>query len=286
MITIGPLADTAAIALNRDPGTVTLVVRSLRDADLLPKGGRGPSAAKQPPLAGARVAIPFLVSDSPKHAVAAVRFFGALPLKSIIRDPSIGPDRLSLTTVFKLPNPHTFEDALTLLIKARTDPDLKEILDENGIENLDGERTFLPMLRVTVYDETLSAEIFFGGTLYTYSDALALGIRHGTGEAPKGDAKYAALLDLPMSRGFGGIRTTRTITWTELTPLAEALAGRPFPSAAEAQERLRVARKERAALSRKPRTPEINLRLLQLGEEVARMTLVLEHRAAAERVAT
>jgi hypothetical protein len=99
---------------------VALIVRELREANLIPKAGRGAHAAKMKPLDAARVLLALLASDRPVDAPKAVKDFGCLRRFS-------APEPAE--PLFKLPEPlfkldlagDILEDDIAAVIQALAD---------------------------------------------------------------------------------------------------------------------------------------------------------------------
>jgi hypothetical protein len=79
-VTPGELAKTIAKATGIELQVVTQFFRRLREADMLAKKGRGPSAASMTRLDAARVLVAMLITERPVDAPKAVRDFGTLRL--------------------------------------------------------------------------------------------------------------------------------------------------------------------------------------------------------------
>jgi hypothetical protein len=78
MATSGVMTKTISAATRVAEPKVALIVRELREADLLTTGARGVNAAEMTPLDAARVLIALLASDRPVNARKTVVEFGRL----------------------------------------------------------------------------------------------------------------------------------------------------------------------------------------------------------------
>jgi hypothetical protein len=106
-MTPGELVQTLSGALQIDHKTFAVVDRFLKEADLIPRGGRGPSARRVTPRDMATLIIAALATDKPARAVEAVSRVAAFQLISPESDlrrigGGFGPD-------------HTFLDVLELI---------------------------------------------------------------------------------------------------------------------------------------------------------------------------
>jgi hypothetical protein len=152
MATSGTMTTTIADATGIPAATVAVVVRFLREADLLPTGRPGVHATAMTTLDAARTLIGLLVAaDRPVKAPDAVRDFGALQWGGIIPRPipatSVPEHAFTLS---ELPAQHRFDEALAYVI---------------GKYARMGKPLFL---RVSVYVNELRAEVELLSHKYTY----------------------------------------------------------------------------------------------------------------------
>ena len=78
MTTSGRMVKTIAAATGISEPTIAIIVRKLREANLIPKAGRGLHAARMTPRDAARVLIALLTSERPVDAPDKVQNFGQL----------------------------------------------------------------------------------------------------------------------------------------------------------------------------------------------------------------
>ena len=119
MATPGQLVRTVAEVLGIPVATVSQFDRQLAEAGLRTVGGRGPSAAKVTPLDAANLLIallgPPLYGPAIKAAQSSCNLFGSLPITSTWRD-TRSFKKVGLPSLAKLPDEHTFREALAALI--------------------------------------------------------------------------------------------------------------------------------------------------------------------------
>lgn len=78
----GPLVSFLALHARVDEKTLSVLVRALRDADILEKGGRGPSGIEVDCRYLAKILIARMATDKPARAVQAFHNFSGMQLVS------------------------------------------------------------------------------------------------------------------------------------------------------------------------------------------------------------
>jgi len=78
--TPGELVKTVSTALDLPEVTVSIYYRNLREAGLVTKGGRGPSAPSLTYLDASRLVISLMGTDTAIHAAREAKRYGRLPL--------------------------------------------------------------------------------------------------------------------------------------------------------------------------------------------------------------
>lgn len=129
MATSGQLIEKVACALGIPEATITTYYRSLREAGLVSKAGRGPNAAaKKTPRDAASLLMAVAGSSIVTAGAEAVREYSILQSHSTFGSaPVYGRWRLAAIPALEaLPPKHSFTDALVGLIEAASDGSLRE----------------------------------------------------------------------------------------------------------------------------------------------------------------
>lgn len=230
MATPGQFVAKLSEVLKISEATLTVYDRTLRDAGLLSKGGRGRGSIHRSPLDAARFLIALLVTPSPARAVDAVNDFGNLVHEQDhIRD----ANRLTLDELWPaFRRGHTFEEALSCIIAGFGDQRFRDVLWDRGYElpstHGKGTERHYPGLQISVRDTKVDASINIDGNEYFYHHAALLKsnkVREGTPLAQieamlsAGEPFYDA-----MDR-YAGIRSVRSLAMPEIAPIAEFICG-------------------------------------------------------------
>jgi hypothetical protein len=212
MASIGQLTAALSACLGIEEATVAVFTRNLRDAGLIRKGGRGPSAARMLPIDAARALLGFLYVDrsSPRDVAEAVKDMADLQFVGVVDEASENqiPHQAEMHLILGLglSKSHSFEQAVAAIIEAFTSDEM------NTKERAATQFGNLPIpmanpVGIKFDDNFLSAEILFWGILYTY---------RCTGPH---------LLFSPKWKPRG-IKTTRRIDRDVIVFISDCLAGR------------------------------------------------------------
>ena len=225
MPTPGQLIVKMSQVLSIPEATLTVFDRTLRDAGLLGKAGRGRGSVQRSPLDTARLLIAVLATNSPARAAEAVVDFGCLYLYSAQgRDPN--DMRLSELWDGAL-DAHSFEQALEGLIAGFGKQSFRDAMTAHLHPTPHDPMTegFFPNISIELHVTELQVFIGLGGNIYCY--------KHPT-YAPFGkpqifsnlEADAAAFSEITaphfaMLDKYRGILTRRTITFSQLRALSE-----------------------------------------------------------------
>ncbi len=212
MASIGQLTAALSDCLGIEESTVAVFTRNLRDANLIRKGGRGPSAARMQPIDAARALLGFLYVDrsSPRDVADAVKDMADLRFAGVVDEASESQiphqAEMHLISGLGLPEVHSFEQAVAAIIEAFISDDM------NAKECAATQFGNLPIpmanpVRIQFDDNFLSAKILFWGILYSYRCT--------------GPQLYSNPQWKPR-----GIKTTRRIDRDVIVFISDCLAGR------------------------------------------------------------
>ena len=229
MVTPGPFAVRLAGILEIPPATIIVYDRSLRDAGLLEKGGRGTSATNRTSLEAARLIIAIMATSSPKLSAGRAKAYGGLVL-----DPEYErmfakdfPITLEYLCGDRFAHTHTFDDAVSALIArvGRDDyiPLLVHNLDPNHSPEFFRHSTQTGANRlivIKVFKERLTASICIGPNEYSYFPAQIVAMRDCNREEQVAQAPEYWKQDVR----FSGLRTISYITDHELDSVSRLLA--------------------------------------------------------------
>ncbi|MFG1202223.1 hypothetical protein V5F29_07485 [Xanthobacter aminoxidans] len=167
MASPGDLVAAVAAVLGYPLVTISTYYRYLREAGLVTKGGRGPSAAQMSPRDAALLLLAVAASDEAKTAAERTLAMGLIPL--VDRSRGRGQETSLLSVFDDLPPSHTFADALTMLLDCAGQGSLQSAINA-ALSSTEG-RVKVWSIRVTILGPVPQAriDIFAGGRHETLS---------------------------------------------------------------------------------------------------------------------
>jgi hypothetical protein len=215
MARLSDLTKVTAEALDYPRPTVAMFSRVLRDADLLSKKGRGPSAAHATPVDGARLLTALLATPTPfaggrmSQAIECVTDFGAL----VVEYPDTEVSSFTLGNAYDLPPRHTFEQAFAAIIAGFADERFGACIMGQKIRTVE----------VAIADFPLQGMIVLTNNLYRYRfEAVAdwPSLRGAAAEKARADFESVS------SKYKRGITSHRMIGFDALRKIAAVINGR------------------------------------------------------------
>lgn len=208
--------------------TIVGVARRLREERLLSQRGRGRGAAHATPLDAARLCIALMIGGKTRDAPRVVRDFGRLQLSSRSTEPEHVYASLDLERVGVAPE-HSFEEGLAGLIAVWGEDRLV-----TRMQALRGEREPWPAMLASLSDSNMAGAICFGVSTCVYEHPAL--IRANRAEFPEARLALTEEYLAALSRYRGGIRRTLEVSWVELLPLGQVVAGLREPGWRETDE--------------------------------------------------
>lgn len=229
MALISELNTATAEVLTFPLPTVAMFSRTLREAGLISKKGRGRGAAHAVPLDGARQIIALMATASPAQAPDCVTDFGALVqgyrlevgTKPAAKGTPAVLDGFTIEECYGLPRQHTFEEALTALLAGFNEERFTAAYVAAARPVPHG-RYMLALIEVDLLDTALGAGLRLGGHTYHYTFKAMVDVEHGNGDALRAAAAEFAKVGAKYRRG---IHSRRTIDADVLRKIALVING-------------------------------------------------------------
>lgn len=222
MATPGKVVRDVSIALGVPEPTVTVFYRTLREAGLVSKSGRGRSATHCAPLDIGRLILSLLVTDSPARAATAVEDFGRLwCLEVHEEDGTFGPT-LGELCGDKFSDGHTLEEAISSLSDGFCRTEFMEVMEKYATQDHGILGPLLPVIFIRVRESRIDATIRINNRIYTYGDQNIILIRD-TKPGSEGRKSLQEEHERNSDRWFRGLRVEREVSTVELKKLGELL---------------------------------------------------------------
>ncbi|WP_234050738.1 MULTISPECIES: hypothetical protein [unclassified Xanthobacter] len=170
---IGQLVKAIAEATGVPEATVAVYTRVLRESGLITSGARGVNAPKMTTLDAARVLLAMIITDKPSRAAEAVSDFGSLRSSQFTPHQSGKWENFNFRKARKLPEDHTFEQAICTLIDIYAFDNSKSYF-QSACPKIHPAFSYNPLCEITVRLFNIDAKINIPGGVYYYHDPLII----------------------------------------------------------------------------------------------------------------